>query len=130
MVVPIDPFERGELDLVDRLPRSSAVDQLGLVESDRRLREGVVIAVAHGSNRGVGAGVDKALSEGKGGELAARIRVQHEPLADRLAVVVACPQRHLQGVEHEARLHRGVRSEERRVGKECRSWWVTMYEKE
>jgi hypothetical protein len=65
VVVPVDPLERGELDLLDRLPRSSPVDQLGLEEADRALGQSVVVGVADGSDRGIGAGVDEPLGEGE-----------------------------------------------------------------
>src|SRR5438067_12125844 len=106
MVVPIDPFERGELDLVDRLPRSSAVDQLGLVESDRRLREGVVIAVAHGSDRGVGAGVDKAPSEAKGGDWPPGFEGSTSPFAAGLPLGSRGPRALSRGSSPRLGLHR------------------------
>jgi hypothetical protein len=46
VVEPVDPLERGVLDVVDALPRSTPADQLGLVEPDDRLCEGVVIGIA------------------------------------------------------------------------------------
>lgn len=51
--------------MVERLPRVSAVDQLGLIEPDRCLGEGVVIAIADGPDRGVRACVDQPLSDRK-----------------------------------------------------------------
>ncbi len=42
MVEPVDPLERGVLDVIDPLPRATASDQLGLVEPDDRLGEGVI----------------------------------------------------------------------------------------
>jgi hypothetical protein len=43
VVVPVDPFEGRELDVGERLPRSFAVDLLGLVEADRGLGQTVVV---------------------------------------------------------------------------------------
>ena len=40
MVEPIDPVERGQCDRFDRAPRSTSVDDLGLVETDDRLGQG------------------------------------------------------------------------------------------
>jgi hypothetical protein len=37
VVPPPDPFERGELDLLDGAPRAALADQLGLVEPVGRL---------------------------------------------------------------------------------------------
>ena len=45
MVKPIDPFEGGELDGLQRSPRSAAADHLAFVETVDGLGEGVVIAV-------------------------------------------------------------------------------------
>ena len=41
VVEPVDVLEGGDLDVVDRTPGAAAVDQLRLVEPDRRLREGI-----------------------------------------------------------------------------------------
>ena len=57
MVEPIDPVERGEFDRIDRAPRSTSVDDLGLVETDDRLGLGVVIRVAAAADRGLDPGV-------------------------------------------------------------------------
>ena len=42
MVKPVDPLERGVLDVVDPLPRAAPADELGLVEPDDRLGQGVI----------------------------------------------------------------------------------------
>jgi hypothetical protein len=47
-VVPVDPFERGELDLLEAAPRPASADDLGLEEAVDRLGEGFVVAVADG----------------------------------------------------------------------------------
>jgi hypothetical protein len=52
VVVPVDPLEGRKLDLVECLPRSSAVDQLGLVEPDRGLGERVDAPIVVKSGRG------------------------------------------------------------------------------
>ena len=57
MVEPVDPLQGGVLDLVDAPPGAAPVDQLGLVQPDDRLGQGVVVAVAAGTDRGDGAGV-------------------------------------------------------------------------
>ena len=46
MVEPIDPVERGQFDRFDRAPLSKSVDDLGLVETDDRLGQGVIVRVA------------------------------------------------------------------------------------
>jgi hypothetical protein len=45
-VEPVDPLEGLSLDVLDVIPRSVDSGQLGLVEPDLRLGEGVVVAVA------------------------------------------------------------------------------------
>lgn len=41
VVEEVDPFERGDLDMVDVPPGTVAVDLLGLERPDRRLGQGV-----------------------------------------------------------------------------------------
>ena len=40
-VEPVDPFQGGELEVVEALPRSAVADELGLVEPDDRLGQRV-----------------------------------------------------------------------------------------
>jgi hypothetical protein len=42
VVEPVDPFGGGDLELVEALPWLAGLDQLGLVEADHGLGEGVV----------------------------------------------------------------------------------------
>jgi hypothetical protein len=53
VIEPVDPFQGGDLDVVDGAPRPSAFDQFGLVEAVDRLGQGVGVAVTGGSDRGV-----------------------------------------------------------------------------
>ena len=46
LVEPVDPFECGELDLVNVAPRPVRVDDLGLLEAVDRFGQGVVVGVA------------------------------------------------------------------------------------
>jgi hypothetical protein len=46
VVEPVDPLQRGVLDLVEALPRPAAANQLGLVQPNDRLGQGIVVAVA------------------------------------------------------------------------------------
>jgi hypothetical protein len=48
VVEPVDPFGVGDLEVVESLPGSPGLDQLGLVEPDHRLGQRVVIPGAHG----------------------------------------------------------------------------------
>src|SRR5262245_51078562 len=62
VVEPIDPFESGVLDIVEFSPRATAVNDLGLVQPDDRLGEGVVVRVADAADRRLDAGLLQALS--------------------------------------------------------------------
>jgi hypothetical protein len=56
VVEAVDPFGGGEREVVEALPRSPGLDQLGLVEPDHRLGQGVVERRADRSGRGLNAG--------------------------------------------------------------------------
>ena len=51
MVEPVDPFQRGILDGVDRAPRSASADDLGLEQPDDRLGQGIVVRVTDAADR-------------------------------------------------------------------------------
>lgn len=51
VVEPVDILEGGVLDLVEVAPWSSGPDVFGLVQADDKLRQGVVVGVADGSDR-------------------------------------------------------------------------------
>ena len=61
IVEPVDPFERGELDLFEAAPWPAPPDHFGFVESVDGLGEGVVVAVADAADRRLDAGVLQAL---------------------------------------------------------------------
>lgn len=63
VVVPVDPFEGGDLDLVGRLPGSAGFDQFGLVEADGGLGQGVVVGVADAADRRVDTSGGEAFGE-------------------------------------------------------------------
>jgi hypothetical protein len=75
VVEPVDPLERVELDVVDALPRAAPADQLGLVEPDDHLGQGVVIRIALGPGRVHGAGLTEALGVADREVLAAPVAV-------------------------------------------------------
>ena len=52
VVEPVDPFERGVLDRLQRSPRPAPMDHLGFVEPVDRLGECVVVAVADAADDG------------------------------------------------------------------------------
>ena len=62
VIKPIDPIERGVLDIVEMTPGTAAVNDLGFVESDDRLGECVVVRVAYAADRRLDAGFLQALS--------------------------------------------------------------------
>lgn len=61
MVEPIDPFQRGELDLFEISPGPVPADDLGLVETVDRLGQGVVVRVSDAANRALDAGLSQPL---------------------------------------------------------------------
>src|SRR5450756_330740 len=61
MVEPVEPLQRGVLDVVDALPGAAPTNQLRLVEADDGLGEGVIVAVAARADRDVHAGLGEAL---------------------------------------------------------------------
>ena len=63
-VEPQHPGGSGGLDLVDVAPGPFVVDQLGLVQADLRLREGVVVRLSDGPDGRVDAFVDEPVGEG------------------------------------------------------------------
>ena len=71
VVEPVDPFQRRELDVGERLPGAFAADLLGLEQADRGLGQGVVVGVADAAHGRVDAGVDEPLGEGETDVLAA-----------------------------------------------------------
>lgn len=52
-VEPADPFRGSYLEIVEALPRTPRLDQLGLVEPDHRLRERIVIRGPDSASRGL-----------------------------------------------------------------------------
>ena len=66
LVPPIDPRRGRQLDLFERAPRSAAADELGLVEADHGLGQGIVVRVAAGADRADGARLGEALGVADG----------------------------------------------------------------
>ena len=71
IVEPVDPFQRCELDGLERAPWSTSVDDLGLVETVDRFGEGIVVTVADATDRGLDAGLGQALGVSNADVLAA-----------------------------------------------------------
>ena len=57
----LNPFQRRELDGLERAPWSTSVDHLGLVETVDRFGESIVVAVADATDGGLDAGLRQAL---------------------------------------------------------------------
>ena len=51
MVEPVDPFEGGELDRLEAAPRSTPMNEFGLVEAIDGLAECIVVGVADAADR-------------------------------------------------------------------------------
>ena len=86
------------------------VDEFGLVETDLRLREGVVVRVADGADGRVDALVDEPVGEGNRGVDAACVGVVRESGEPGDAFAAAGEQGHVEAVEHERSCHPGRRS--------------------
>src|SRR3954447_998072 len=88
-VVPVHPPERGELDVLDRLPWPAArraADQRGLVEAEHRLGQGVVERVADGADRRPRADLRKPLAVANRRELRPGVAMTAQPLVMKAAV--------------------------------------------
>src|SRR5690625_7152129 len=55
MIEPIDPDQGGIFNLTGRPPRTLATDHLGLIQTNDRFGQGIVVGVANGSDRSVDA---------------------------------------------------------------------------
>lgn len=78
-VEPRHPPGGGCFDLADIAPWALVMDQLGLVQPDLRLREGVVVRVTHGPDGRVDAFLDEPVGERDRGVDPARVRVVRQP---------------------------------------------------
>jgi hypothetical protein len=94
VVEPVDPLERGVLHFIAALPRATATDELGLVEADDRLGEGVAVRVALGSDRVRRSWLTQALGVADREVLPAPVAVM-----DRSVGIAASPDGHLQRVQ-------------------------------
>ena len=71
VIVPVDPGKGGDLQIVERLPRPVAFDQLGLVQSDHRFGERIVVRVTDRPDGRLSAGLHQTLGVADGGVLRA-----------------------------------------------------------
>ena len=80
VVVPVERFQRGELELVETFPGATVSDQLGLVQADDRFGERVVVAVAPGADRAGDVVFGEPVGVANRQILAAAVGVMDEPV--------------------------------------------------
>ena len=78
-VVPVDPSQDLELDMLEGAPRALATDQFGLEDPVERLGGGVVVGVALGSDGSDAAEFLKAFGVADSSVLNAAVRVNPNP---------------------------------------------------
>jgi hypothetical protein len=79
LLSPVGSLELRWRDVADWLQEPA--DQLGLVQPDDRLGQGIVIAVAAGADRGDRASFGEPFGVGVGQVLAAPVRLMHQPVS-------------------------------------------------
>lgn len=100
-ITEVDPFEGGELHGFKVAPRSSPVDDLGLVKPVDRFGESVVITVANTSDGGLDACLRQPLGILDRHVLHAPVGMLNEPTAmDRSPIM----KRLIEGIEDEPRM--------------------------
>ena len=80
MVEPVDPLERGELDVVEAPPRPRQADHLRLVEPVDRLGQGVVVGVPLAADRGLDPHLGEPLRVADRQVLDTAIAVMNQPV--------------------------------------------------
>src|SRR5688572_28607165 len=79
MVEPVDVFGDRELEVVDRSPGSAVADEFGFEERVERFGQGVVVAVAAGSDRCDGTGFGESFGVADRSVLDSSVAVMGEP---------------------------------------------------
>ena len=64
VVVPVDPFQGGEFDVVEAFPGAAVVDQFGFEQADLGFGQGVVQGVTDRADAGRSTGLGQALGKG------------------------------------------------------------------
>src|SRR5262245_51394794 len=72
------PLERSELDGVNRTPWATSMDELGLVQADHRLRQGIIKRVNGAADGRLDARFSQALRVANGQVLYASVAVVHQ----------------------------------------------------
>src|SRR5690606_37946967 len=88
MIEPVDPCKRREFDGFKTAPWPLLSDQLGLVETDNRLSEGVVVGVSDATDGRLNAGFGESLSVANGHVLHAAVAVVNQRLTSPDIAVV------------------------------------------
>ena len=97
VVVPVDPLEGGQFDVVEAFPRSAAADHLGLEQPDLAFGERVVERVtANSAHTRRGAGLSETLGERNRRILPNRYRCDGSARTSRPRLACRGPDRHLQ----------------------------------
>jgi hypothetical protein len=97
-VEPVDPFEGGELDGLERPPRPPPMDHLSLEQAVDRLGQSIVVAVADAADGWLDTGLGEPLGVAQSKVLRAPVAGMHEAAALEGTALV---QGLLQSVEHE-----------------------------
>lgn len=105
VVIPVDPFQHGDLDLLGGPPWPARLEQLGLEQPDRGLGKGVVERVADCADGRQRPGGGEAFGGRHRHVLRPGVGVTDQSWPDRPAVLAAGPQGVLEGVEDQAGAH-------------------------
>jgi hypothetical protein len=93
VVEPIDPFKRGELYRLERAPRTTSVDHLGLEQADDGFRQGIVVLVSDTADRWLNPRLGEALGVSNRHVLNSPVAVVDEVGSPRLPVMESLLQR-------------------------------------
>ena len=80
LVEPRHPFQGGQFQFVNIAPGSSVADQFVLVKAEHRFGHGIIEAFSHRSDRRYRSEFGDAFAVADRGELAAGVRMRHQPL--------------------------------------------------
>ena len=100
MIEPVGPFQRCVFHGFQMPPGTATLNHFGLVESDNRFRQRVVVRVADAAHRGLSLRFGQAFAVAYR-QILATITMMHHTLGSR-----ARPQRLLQCVQNQFRAHR------------------------
>src|SRR5690606_17588462 len=105
MVEPVDPFQGGEFNRFEAVPRSAPVDYLGLVKAVDRFGESVVIGIANGADGRLNACLRQPLGILDRHVLHAAIRIVDQPAAMDGPPIM---KRLVESIEHESNVNEAL----------------------